>query len=190
MAKETGLPNNWSYQQSFLMLPFMLLGQFVSHLSKSGTFIPLISRIDKTLLSKKLLWIMSIPYFSLIVLWQIMGLHLGFPAVDAIIDVHYKSAPFYLVFAFSGTALILVLSQYMQKFKWINLIGKQSLFVYLIHAFIVFSFMKVYSLYFSTNGFISGAVFYLSIYLMSIFILYYGCKLWQHKYLSWMLGKF
>ncbi len=133
---------------------------------------------------------MSIPYFVLIVLWQVIGLHLGFPAVDAVIDIHYMTALFYVVFAFSGTALILALSQYMQKFEWINFIGKQSLFVYLIHTFVVISLMKVYSLYFIPIGFINAAIFYLSIYFISILILYFGCKLWQCKYLSWMLGKF
>lgn len=190
VARESGLSNNWYYQQSFLMLPFMFLGQYVSYISTNNIYIPIINRVENSALSRKSLWIMSIPYFGLIILWQIMGLHLGFTAVDAIIDIHYKSAPFYIVFAFSGTALILVLSQYLQKHKWINLIGRQSLFVYLIHTFVVILLMKIYSMYFTFSGFASGALFYLSIYIISILLLYFGCKLWQHKYLSWMLGKF
>lgn len=35
IAKESGLPNNWNYQQSFLMLPFLALGQLASHISKN-----------------------------------------------------------------------------------------------------------------------------------------------------------
>lgn len=190
VARESGLPNNWYYQQSFLMLPFMFLGQYVSYISTSNIYIPIVNRVENSVLSRKSLWVMSIPYFGLIVLWQIMGMHLGFPAVDAIIDIHYKSAPFYIVFAFSGTALILVLSQYLQKYEWINLIGRQSLFVYLIHTVVVILLMKIYSMCFPISGFLNGAIFYLTIYLISILFLYFGCKLWHHKYLSWMLGKF
>lgn len=185
-----GLPNIWYYQQSFVMLPFLFIGDYVCKINKRGVNTKFISVRRGELMNPKNLWLLSIPYFILIILWQMLGLKLGFPAVDAFIDINYKTAVFYIGFAISGTALILALSQYLQSIKWINIIGRQSLFVYLIHSFIVLGLMRLFTLDNNEFNFIQGAVFYLSIYLLSLLLIYAGCKIWESKYLKFMLGRF
>ena len=188
--ESTLLPNNWSYQHALLMLPFLALGKWVNIWNMEG-FQIFKYRVEMgEILKTRCLTVVSVVYFLLIALWQVLGLKLGFPAVDAFIDVHYITVPFHLAFAVGGTAFILIIAQALQKVGWVNLMGRQSLFVYLIHAFVVMALMKFCIMFFMPSDFSSGALFYILIYTCSIFLILLGCYFWEHKYLSWMLGKF
>ena len=133
----------------------------------------------------------SVPYFLIVILWQILGLKLGFPAVDYYIQIDFLTAVFHIGFVISGTALILIVAKKLERIKFLKLFGRQSLFVYLMHSFVVCGLMKLYSSIFQiSNFFLSGMCFYLTIYVLSIIILLCGCKLVESNRFSWMVGKF
>lgn len=135
--------------------------------------------------------ILSLPYFGIILLWQLLGLGVGFPAIDAYLDVHYITAPFHLAFAASGTALVLLLARSLQRFEFIKVIGRQSLFVYLFHSFVVFGLMRMcIILDIPTESYTDGAIFYIGVYILSFLILYWGCRMMENRYFCWMVGKF
>lgn len=191
IKESTSLPNNWSYQHAMLMLPFLALGCLSKTINTDGLKFCGFEVWGGILLSNKILSILSLPYFGIIALWQIMGMGLGFPAVDAYLDIHYISAPFHLAFAVSGTALILLIAKKLQKCTALNLFGRQSLFVYLAHTFVVFCLMKLWqTAELPTASYMEGVIFYLSIYIISLLLLYMGCHLLERKAFGWMVGKF
>lgn len=185
----TSFPNNWSYQHALVMLPFLCLGSNMKYWETLDC-ITGISRIGG-ILSKQTLFLFSLLYFGVIILWYILGLGLGYPAVDSYIDIHFSTAPFHLALATGGTALIFLIAQHMKSVGFIRVIGRQSLFVYLFHTFVVFGLMKMVKvLDIPISSYYDGMFFYLCIYVMSIVFLYVGCRLMENKYLCWMVGKF
>ena len=191
IKESTSLLNNWSYQHAMLILPFLALGSLAKTVNNGGVKFLKFTIEGGDLLSNKYLIILSFPYFGIILLWQILGLGLGFPAVDSYLDIHYITAPFYLALATSGTALIFLIAQQLQSVAFIKVIGRQSLFVYLFHAFVVFGLMKISMvLNIPTSTYFDGMIFYLSIYALSFILLYIGCLLMETKSFRWMVGKF
>lgn len=193
ISESTEVPNVYKFQHALLMLPFIALGNLIKGIENKEIHINVLGHeiFRGGVLSINNLALLSVPYFLIIVLWQILGLKLGFPAVDSFIDIHYMTAPFHLVFAVSGTALIFIIAKCLDGINFLSLIGRQSLFVYLFHGFVVYLLMWAYTKIFNvTDSFESGMCFYLSTYLLSILTLTIGCKIVENKKFSWMVGKF
>lgn len=173
--------NIWSYQQALLMIPFMGIGYCIKAWNK-------VDMGKGNILTIKSLSMASVPYFGIVFLWQIMGLGIGFPAVDYYIDIVPLTVPFYIIFAISGTALILLIAKLINGIDFINLLGRQSLFIYLIHpvvAYIIISMIKIYC-----PIFLKSIFFFPAVYVTTIMVLLAGSKLMGTKYFSWMVGKF
>lgn len=173
--------NIWSYQQAFAMIPFMGLGYCVRIWDNNASK-------KRKILNYRNLSILSIPYFFIIALWQFLGLGLGFPAVDYYIDIVPLTVPFYIAFAVSGSALILIIAKLLEKFTLLNLLGRQSLFIYLAHALIVCMTISIIKTHWPT--FLNSIWFFPLTYTITILILIFGSKLMENKYFSWMVGKF
>lgn len=186
LNESTSLKNVWNYKHALVMIPFLGVGYF-ARIIKSFDF----KHLKGDILADKNLSILSIPYFGLIILWQVLGLGLGLPAVDSFIDIHYITCVFHIIFAISGSALILLICKKLKHISILNLIGRQSLFVYLTHAFIAVSLMKLWELIFGLPTSMIGAViFYSSIFTLTLFLLIIGCRIMETKYLKWTVGQF
>lgn len=168
--------NPWCYQQALLMIPFLGLGQVIKNSKATG------------LLGNKYLLFASIPYFILILFWHLRGMGIGYPGVDGIIGIKLVTAPFYLVFAFSGSALILLLSKFVSNLNVLNLMGRQSLFIYMTHAFVAIAIMGSVKIYYPPV--VHSIIFFPAVYILTILIMIAGCKLMENRHFRWMVGKF
>jgi fucose 4-O-acetylase-like acetyltransferase len=175
--------NIWNFKQALIMLPFLAIGRELKFLNSQD-----VKFLGKGLLSYRNLALFSLPYFGIILLWQLLGLRLGFPAVDYFVEIHYRTAPFHIIFALSGSALILLISHMLENSKFLNLFGRQSLFVYITHITVVMIVMKITE--FIIGNVFDSYLFYIIVFIVSIALLSIGCKLIQNKYLSWLVGKF
>lgn len=66
--------------------------------------------------------------------------------------------------------------------------GRQSLFIYMTHAFVAIAIMGSVKIYYPPV--VHSIIFFPAVYILTILIMIAGCKLMENRHFRWMVGKF
>lgn len=103
----------------------------------------------------------------------------------------YKYVPLYLWLAFSGTIMVLQLSKAITPNKYLTYLGQNTIIVYGMHftiLTIVIIMLKVVGL--SIYSFYSAIIFYVTTGIVTLFIVFNLCRLFQYRPLNYLIGRF
>lgn len=164
----------WSWNHMLLMLPYLYLGVRI--------------RKRRTALTNSFLICLSGVFVILLLIYNICRIKL--PFVDYEIGVTFENTIPWSMLVIGGSSLILLLARKLSKVEWLQIFGKQSLFIYLFHRFALIVISKIVLFVHHPITRLGGVLFFVCVYGVTVLTLYFGCLLVEKRYLRWMLGKF
>lgn len=112
------------------------------------------------------------------------------PAFTASMDVKIWEVPIFLLSALCGTFWLLKISQLLEKSKFLQFFGQNTLIVYGAHFILLEIIMRTLNNAIEPKGAIMTLVYMALVYILLIPSCLLTIKLFNSKYLRWTIGKF
>lgn len=169
---KTNVINIWWFQQSFVLNIFIIIGHFI--------------RIYNYRFNKNIIYLCAIISFTYC-FFRKFNSESGFEYIAQTINIQYHTIPLFLFIAISGSIFIILISKKIDKCAILEIMGKYSLFIYILHVRIIKYFFSIFLEYtHSPFGYICLTISAV------IVTLYISCSIYYlfNKYAPWVLGKF
>jgi len=164
--------NYWYWKSALAFVLFLQIGYWLRH-SKHKNLV---------LRSGAILYIIAFP-----ICFYILGYHL--PMIGLTVIGQWKEILPFLITSISGCLGIMYISKLINKCIILEYIGKSSLVIYCSHWFIAQHLCKYLSKVFIMDSNIKAATFYLVSVIMAVGFSCFLYRIYDTKYLRWIIGK-
>ena len=138
--------------------------------------------------SDKIMNISFIVYILSILVLRV--LRLTFPVLDAgVSNVGWQYFPIILIVAISGSFACLFICKKINRFRFLEYFGRNSIIVYGLHFIPLLCCIKFYTNLIMPNGIMSMLLIAFLIYASLFVILVILIKIFNTKYLKWIIGR-
>lgn len=112
------------------------------------------------------------------------------PNITAYLSVYITVIPIFIVLSIFGTLFLLEISKKINKCKFLEYFGKNSLIVYGLHFAPLVFFFKYYYECLNTDTIFGFIAFFLMLYATELTICLIIIKIFSYKPMRWLIGKF
>lgn len=168
-----GIPEKydiWYFHYAFCLCIFLEIGKYVR------------------LMNDKKLLLSSVLYVLLCICIYKVGIHKPIVALGCGCKIH--EVPMYILSAYMGTCMIVLISKKINTNKLLEFFGKESLLFYIFQIKVMLFISTAYLSNYSLNNMSSVLLFLLVVFILSIIILSIISYILETKYLRFLIGKF
>lgn len=130
----------------------------------------------------------SWPLFLIIVSGRFLHLY-ELPFFNACISVTIPNLPFFVIVSILGSFSLLYLSKVINRNRFFEYFGRNSLVIYGIHMWPYLVIIKLMYIYIGVSSFFSTILFLASICIIEIICMILAIELLNTKYLKYMIGR-
>lgn len=128
--------------------------------------------------------------FAFLVIMAVRFLHLCQPPIqDANIGVKLQTIPFFLLTTLSGSFSFLYLCKRINKLKFLEYFGRNSLIVYALHMWPYLVIIGFISKKIELNTQLQALLFIASVYFAELLCMYLAIEVLKTKYIRYLIGR-